>query len=255
MDNVYNYEYIQWITSKEKAMIIEKKIVKGRFLNRPNRFQAYVELEGESLMVAVPNTGRCREILIPGTEVLLREGTTPTRKTPYDLIAGYKGDMLINIDSQVPNKVVEEALLSKKIKLLRDYNVVLREKFFNSSRFDFKLQMEPHNNKELPQEYFLEVKGVTLEEKGVAMFPDAPTIRGARHLRELVEAKEQGYGAGVLFLIQMEEVKSFSPHDERDPLFGEALRYAKEHGVQLFAYNSIVTENSITLDKEIQIIL
>ncbi len=236
-------------------MIIEKKIVKGRFLNRPNRFQAYVELEGESLMVAVPNTGRCREILIPGTEVLLREGTTPKRKTPFDLIGGYKGDMLINIDSQVPNKVVEEALLMKKIKPLKDYNVVLREKFFGSSRFDFKLQMEPHNNKELPVEYFLEVKGVTLEENGLAMFPDAPTIRGARHLKELVEAKKQGYGAGVLFLIQMEKVESFSPHDERDPLFGEALRYAKKQGVQVFAYNSIVTENSITLDKEIPVIL
>ncbi len=236
-------------------MNIEKKIVKARFLNRPNRFQAYVELEGESLMVHVPNTGRCREILIPGCKVLLREESNPTRKTPYDLIAGYKDGILINIDSHIPNKVVEEALGARAIEPLKDYNIIFREKFFQSSRFDFKLVMEPYINSELPKEYFLEIKGVTYEDKGIARFPDAPTIRGARHLRELVEAKSQGYGAGVLFLIQMNKIDIFSPHDERDPSFGETLRYAASEGIDIFAYNCEVTETSITLKEKIKVIL
>lgn len=236
-------------------MNINKNVKSATFIKRPNRFQAYVELEGQELMVHVPNTGRCKEILTPGTEVLLREENNPSRKTKYDLIAGYKGDLLINIDSQVPNKVVEEALSLGKVSALAKYNVIHREKFYKSSRFDFKLGQEPYLHSDYPQEYFLEVKGVTYEVDGITMFPDAPTERGARHLRELVEVKKEGLGAGVLFLIQLQGVHSFSPYKEMDPNFAAALSYAKENGVDIFAYDSIVHRDSITLNKEVPVIL
>lgn len=230
-------------------MKYNKRIVKAEFINRPNRFHANVILDGKELKVHVPNTGRCKEILIPGCTVFLREENNPTRKTPYDLIAVYKGDKLISIDSQIPNKVVNEALENKKIKAIEKYNNILREKTFNKSRFDFKLSTD------LGEEYFLEVKGVTLEMDGYSRFPDAPTERGARHLLELVEAKKQGYGAGVLFLIQLKDVYKFSPNDAGDKAFGEALRFAKENGVDIFAYNCIVTEESIEINEPVEIVL
>lgn len=231
-------------------MLIGKNIVKAKFIKRPNRFQAYVLLNGKELMVHVPNTGRCKEILTFGSTVLLREENNPSRKTPYDLIAGYKGDTLINIDSHVPNKVVEEALIAKKIEGLEEYDLIQREKTFGNSRFDFKLTNTSNN-----KEYYLEIKGVTLENDGTAMFPDAPTERGAKHLKELVEVVNSGKGAGVLFLIAIDNIERFRPNDEMDMAFGEALRYASSNGVDVYAYNSIVTENSITLNKKIEIIL
>ena len=229
-------------------MVFDKKIYKATFINRPNRFQAYIYKDEEELMVHVPNTGRCKEILIPGSTILLREENNPTRKTKFDLIAGYKAGRLINIDSQIPNKVVEEALLNKKIKSLASYNKVEREKTFGNSRFDFKLTGEAG-------EYYLEVKGVTLEDNGITMFPDAPTERGRKHLLELVEVVRSGRGAGVLFLIQMNSVDSFSPNDAMDKEFGEALRFAKENGVDIFAYDCDLGENYITLREKVKVIL
>lgn len=231
-----------------KDMLINKNVIKAKFIRRPNRFQAYVNLNGEELMVHVPNTGRCREILLTGSTVLLREEKNPLRKTAYDLIAGYKEGRLINIDSQIPNRVVEEALKSKKIAKLEYYNIIEREKTFGNSRFDFKL-----TNSLSGDQYYLEVKGVTLEVNGKVMFPDAPTERGAKHLMELVEVKKQGMGAGVLFLIQLEGADYFTPHDEMDKAFGEALRHAYGSGVDIYAYECTVTENSITLNKEVQV--
>lgn len=222
-------------------------IVKAIFLRRPNRFQAYVILNEEEIMVAVPNTGRCREILIEGTTVILREGKNPLRKTKYDLIAAYKGDKLINIDSQAPNKVVEEALRDRKIEKLKRYKLIQREKSFGNSRFDFKLTDETNN------EYYLEVKGVTLEENGETRFPDAPTERGARHLLELIDVIHTGRGAGVLFLIQMDNVKSFSPNDIMDKAFGEALRQAKKSNVDIFAYQCDIGEEFLTLSEEVKL--
>ena len=230
-------------------MKYNKKILKAEFISRPNRFNAIVKLNEEEIKVHVPNTGRCKEILIPGCTVFLREEPNPTRKPPYDLMAVYKREKLISIDSQIPNKVVDEALRNKKIKGLEDYTNILREKTFGKSRFDFKISTDEG------KEYFLEVKGVTLEENGYARFPDAPTERGARHLLELVEAKKQGYGAGAMFLIQLEDVNKFSPNDMRDKEFGEALRFAKENGVDIFAYNCIVTEDGIEINKPVEIIL
>lgn len=229
-------------------MLINKNIVRAKFIRRPNRFQGYVNLNGEELMVHVPNTGRCKEILLTGSTVILREEGNPSRKTAYDLIAGYKGDKLINIDSQIPNKVVEEALLLKRIEKLKNFDVVEREKTFGNSRFDFKLA-----NSVTSTEYYLEVKGVTLEVNGKTMFPDAPTERGTKHIMELVEAKKKGIGAGVLFLIQLDGVDYFTPHDEMDKVFGNALRYAHENGVDVLAYECNVTENSITLYKQVQV--
>ncbi|MGL5417425.1 MAG: DNA/RNA nuclease SfsA [Clostridium sp.] len=224
-----------------------KEIIEAEFIDRPNRFNALVKIGEKSEVVHVPNTGRCKEILRLGTKVLLRKEDSETRKTGYDLICAYKEGMLINIDSQIPNKVVLEALINKKIKGLEKYTDILKEKTFGKSRFDFKLADEKGET------YYLEVKGVTLEKDGFASFPDAPTDRGRKHLLELVDVKKQGMGAGVLFLIQMENMKEFTPNDENDPAFGEALRYAKENGVDIFVYSCIVTEKEITLDKEVKL--
>ncbi len=230
-------------------MKIDKKTIRARFIHRPNRFQAYVDIDGEETMVHVPNTGRCREILIPGTTVVLREENGESRKTKYDLIAGYKQDKIISIDSQIPNKVVAEALAAGRIAGLERYGLIEQEKTFGASRFDFRLTDESDSR------YFLEVKGVTLEEGRVAMFPDAPTERGRKHLKELIEAVRSEGGAGVLFLIQMKDADCFRPHDERDSLFGEALREAAENGVDLYAYNCEVGEDHITLLERVPILL
>jgi sugar fermentation stimulation protein A len=229
-------------------MKIEKNIRRAIFNRRPNRFQAYIEIDGKELMVHVPNTGRCKEILIPGTTVILREEDNPARKTSYDLIAGYKGNVLINIDSQAPNKIVQEALCKGKIEKLKYYDKIEREKTFGNSRFDFRL-----SNTETGEEYYLEVKGVTYELNGGAMFPDAPTERGSKHLMELVEVKKSGRAAGVLFVIQLDVVDFFSPYDDMDKAFGDALRYANTYGVDIFAYNCIVSEDSITLNKAVEV--
>ena len=230
-------------------MIFEKNIYEAVFINRPNRFNAKVLLNGEEVVVHVPNTGRCKEILIEGSKVLLREENNPNRKTRYDLIAAYKGDILINIDSQVPNKVVNEALLNKKIKKLEKFNIVNREKTFGKSRFDFMLSTDND------EKYYLEVKGVTLEQNGECKFPDAPTERGAKHILELIEAKKLGYGAGILFLVQLDNVKSFSPNDLTDTNFSNALRLANENNVDIMVYNCSVGKNYIELKEEVDIIL
>jgi sugar fermentation stimulation protein A len=250
VDNVDNFCKLVYIKKNgDENMVINKKIFTAEFISRPNRFQAYVKLNDKELMVHVPNTGRCREILIPGTTVLLREELNPTRKTLYDLIAGYKDNNLINIDSQIPNKVVEEALKDRKIESLRKYKIIQREKTFGNSRFDFKLS----NDK--GEEYYLEVKGVTLELDGKSTFPDAPTERGRKHLLELIEAKKLGFGAGVLFLIQMSGISVFSPNDEMDGAFGKALRLAFKNDVDIFAYECEVGEDFITLSKSVEIVL
>ncbi|MGL5149134.1 MAG: DNA/RNA nuclease SfsA [Clostridium sp.] len=230
-------------------MKYNKNIVMAEFIDRPNRFNAVVKLNGEELVVHVPNTGRCKEILVKGVRVLLREELNPTRKTKYDLVGVYKDDELISIDSQIPNKVVEEALREGKIEKLSKYTNILREKTYGKSRFDFKLSDDEDN------EYYLEVKGVTLEENGHSRFPDAPTERGRKHILELIDVKASGRGAGILVLIQMKNVKTFSPNDETDPKFGEALREAYNKGVDILAYNCKVDMEGITLYNEVKIIL
>ena len=228
-------------------MKYNKNIYEAEFISRPNRFNAKVILNNEEIIVHVPNTGRCREILIPGCIVFLREELNPNRKTKYDLIAAIKNDMLISIDSQIPNKVVKEALENKAVDKLVEYNNILSERTFGNSRFDFKL------SKDNGEEYYLEVKGVTLEENGHCRFPDAPTERGKKHLLELIEVKKSGRGAGVLFLIQIDNIKTFSPNRETDPEFTHALELAKDNGVDIFAYSCIVTKEGITLNKMVDV--
>jgi sugar fermentation stimulation protein A len=231
-------------------MKFDKNIYEAIFIDRPNRFNAKVLLNNEEIIVHVPNTGRCREILRDGTKVYLREELNPTRKTQFDLIAAFKENILINIDSQIPNKVVNEALINKKIKGLERYIKIEREKTFGKSRFDFRL-----SNEDDSEIYYLEIKGVTLEKDGRCKFPDAPTERGTKHLLELIEAKKEGYGAGVLFLIQIEDVFSFEPNTETDPEFAKALKLAKENNVDVMVYNCIVGKDSIEINNIVDLIL
>ena len=230
-------------------MKYNKKIIKAEFIKRPNRFNALVKINGTETTVHVPNTGRCKELLYEGVTVLLREENNEKRKTKYDLICVYKRDELICIDSQIPNKVVKEALLNKAVEKLKKYTKIESEKFYENSRFDFKLSTE--NN----EEYYLEVKGVTLENEKFAMFPDAPTERGTKHINELIKAKKAGKGAGVLFLIQMKDVKSFSPNYETDIKFSSALKEAYKEGVDIFVYSCIVTVEEIFMYKPIKLII
>lgn len=230
-------------------MIFNKETATGEFIERPNRFVAYIKLNGEVIKAHVPNTGRLKEILVPGVKCLIRLENNPERQTQFSLIGAWKGDILINFDSQIPNPVVEEALLNGTVEELKAYKVIEREKTYGASRFDFKIKGEG-----LP-DYFLEVKGVTLENNGVMSFPDAKTERGSKHLRELVDAKQNGYGAGVLFLIQVNNALYFTPNEAMDPYFAESLKYAKDNGVDILAYTCEVTENSLTLKEPLKIVV
>ena len=227
--------------------MIYENIVKGKFLERPNRFIAHCEVNGKKEVVHVKNTGKCKELLVPGTTVFLEEHNNPNRKTKFSLISVIKNNRIINMDSQVPNKVVYEALVNGVIKLpgLDEEIVNIRcEKTYKSSRFDVYIETE---NKKA----FVEVKGVTLEEDDVVLFPDAKTERGVKHVLELVEASKDGYLAYIVFVVQMSDVKYFTPNIERHKEFGEALSYAKSQGVNILAYECNVDETSIVATKEV----
>ncbi len=230
-------------------MIFDKETVKGIFLERPDRFRAYIDLDGERILAHVPNTGRLMEILIPGVPCLIRTEDNPARKTKYSLIGAWKDGKLINFDSQMPNKVAEEALINGRITKLQKYRKVEREKTYGSSRFDFKLSDDAEKC------YYLEVKGVTLENDGILSFPDAKTERGTKHLKELIKAKSEGFGAGVLFVIQMEDARFFTPNSTMDPDFGKALKRAWESGVDIMAYTCKTEEDSLTIKNEIPVVL
>ena len=215
----------------------------GVFRKRPNRFIAHVDIEGQEQVVHVKNTGRCRELLVPGAAVWCQRSDNPARKTRYDLIAVKKGSRLINMDSQAPNTAAREWLESGglgKIDNLRPETV------HGDSRFDFSFTLEG-------KPCFLEVKGVTLEENGVCAFPDAPTERGAKHLRGLAEAVRQGYGAYVLFVIQMADVKYLHPNDRTDPDFGIALREAAAQGVHIVAVECRVSEDTMEISGSVPV--
>lgn len=223
-----------------------KNIVMGRFIKRLNRFVALCEIDGSETYCHVKNTGRCGEILIEGAECFLEKSDNPERKYQYSLVTVRKGDRLINIDSQAPNKAVGEFLSEGK--LFSDIAEIRDEKTFGKSRFDFYFE---HKNKKA----FLEVKGVTLEKDGRVFFPDAPTERGTKHLNELRRCIEEGYEAYALFVVQMKNVGSFSPNEETDPAFASALRNAAENGVKILCYDCLVTENEMIIKDEIPVIL
>lgn len=214
-----------------------ENMVPGVFIARPNRFIAHVEIDGQMEICHVKNTGRCRELLTPGAQVWCQRSGNPSRKTKYDLITVKKGDRLINMDSQAPNIAAGEWLRSGGLGEISDLKA---EYTHGDSRFDFSFLMEG-------KRCFLEVKGVTLEDDGVCAFPDAPTERGVKHLKGLTQAAKDGYGAFVLFVIQMADVKYLRPHDERDPAFGAALREAAENGVTVMAMDCGVTEDTMQI--------
>lgn len=223
-----------------------KRITEGRFISRANRFIATVEMEGIPTTVHVKNTGRCRELLVPGTTVYLAVSDNPSRKTKYDLIAVDKNGLLINMDSQIPNDIAAEWLPESG--LFSPDAIIRREVTCGQSRFDFMICEDGKTS-------YLEVKGVTLETDGVARFPDAPTERGAKHLRELTALAKQGIGAYVLFVIQMKQIRELRPNDTMDPAFGTALREAAQAGVEIRAVDCVVTPESITADREVKIVL
>lgn len=209
------------------------KIVEGKFIDRPNRFIAHVEIDGKTETVHVKNTGRCRELLLLGAAVRLEVSDNPARKTLYDLVAVYKEKIgWINIDSQAPNKVVKEWLQT------RDYDLVRPEYTYGDSRIDF--YMEKGN-----QKYLMEVKGCTLEIDGIGYFPDAPTERGVKHLRELVKAKKAGYECMVAFVIQMEGITEVRPYVSMQPEFGTAWQEAVDAGVQIWFLTCAVGRDSL----------
>lgn len=219
-------------------------VVPGRFLSRPNRFIAQVEAEGSVRTVHVKNTGRCRELLTPGAAVYLEKSANPKRKTAYDLIAVRKGDLLVNMDAQAPNRVFAEWVTPR----LPEGAVLRPEYRYGDSRLDFCV-VSPRGR------FLIEVKGVTLESGGAARFPDAPTERGVKHLRELQRAAEAGLGAALFFVVQMEGMRSVAPNGETHPAFGEALREAAAHGVRVCAYDCAVTPDSLELWREVPVLL
>lgn len=228
-----------------------KNVISAVFISRPNRFIAVVNIDGKEETVHVKNTGRCKELLVSGCKVWLSISDNPLRKTKYDLICSEKPreklpPLLINLDSQIPNDAAEEWL--KRCELFSELAIIRREYTFGSSRFDFYIE-------DGERKAFLEVKGVTLEKDGVASFPDAPTERGVKHLRELIECAAQGYEAYVLFVIQMKEITAFTPNDERHKEFVETLRLAQKSGVKIMAMDCIVTPDSIVIDEEVQTVL
>lgn len=216
------------------------------FMDRPNRFVAHVKMDGETVTCHVKNTGRCRELLLPGAKVLLEKSPNPLRKTAYDLVAVYKGSRLINMDSVAPNAAFGEWLRSGG--LVPHPTLVRAETTHGDSRFDFYIEAGG-------QKLFAEVKGVTLERDGGAFFPDAPTERGAKHLRGLMECVKEGYRAVCAFVIQMEGIDFFSPNEETDPQFAHTLRQAAQAGVQILALTCRVREDGMDIGREIPVIL
>ena len=228
-----------------------RNIIDGIFLSRPNRFIAHVEIEGRDEVVHVKNTGRCKELLVPNCRVYLSVSDNPARKTKYDLVAVEKNredgsTVLINMDSQIVNDVAGEWLPISG--LFSENAVIRREVTYGKSRFDFYIE-------DGDRKAFLEVKGCTLEKDGVAMFPDAPTERGVKHIEELMACMEDGYEAYILFVIAMKGVTCFRPNDATHKAFGDALRRAEDAGVKILAMDCVVDQDSIVIDAAVEICL
>ena len=219
------------------------EMVEGIFLRRPNRFIAHVLIDGREAVCHVKNTGRCRELLVPGCRVWCEKSKNPARKTAFDLIAVEKGTRIINMDSQAPNAAAGEWLRAGGLGPITELRA---ESFYEDSRFDFSFTLDDRR-------CYLEVKGVTLENDGVCAFPDAPTTRGVKHLKELTELARQGYGAYVLFVIQMAGVLYLHPNDRTDKPFGIALREAKKAGVEILAYDCEITENKMIMMEKVEV--
>lgn len=219
-------------------------IVEGIFIDRPNRFIAHVEVEGTVEVCHVKNTGRCAELLSKGTQVWLQRAGNPERKTKYDLIAVRKGELIINMDSQAPNKAAAEFIP----RLFENVSLIKPEAKHGDSRYDFYIEAGE-------RKIYMEVKGVTLEESGTALFPDAPTQRGVKHLRGLMNCLEEGYEAALLLVIQMKGVSRFMPNERTHPEFAAALREAQAAGVKIYAYDCRVTPEEMIIDAPVPVAL
>ncbi len=219
-------------------------IAEGIFIERPNRFIAHVEINGEIAVCHVKNTGRCKEILVKGARVILEISPNPNRKTKYDLIAVYKGEELINIDSVAPNRLFGEWAVESGY--FGNAELIKPEKTYKSSRFDYYIESGCRR-------IFVEVKGVTLENDGVLSFPDAPTERGVKHINELIDAKNNGFEAYIFFVVQMKHCKYFTPNVQRHPQFAVALKNAYDMGVQIKCVNCHVFEDEISVDDFVEV--
>lgn len=218
-------------------------VQKGSFISRPNRFIANVELDGKTEVCHVKNTGRCAELLVPGATVWVSGAQNSLRRTKYDLITVDRGGVLVNMDSQAPNRLFAEWAISGGVDGLEE---IKAERRYRTSRFDFMLTRRG-------RPMFVEVKGVTLERDGVALFPDAPTERGVKHIRELMEAKKDGYDAAIFFVIQMKGPERLMPNAETHPAFAQALSEAREAGVEIMARDCVVTPHRVMIDSEIDV--
>ena len=227
-------------------MRLYQRVEEGTFLSRPNRFIAMVDIGGRTVRCHVKNTGRCRELLVPGTKVFLSVSDSPGRSTTHDLVAVMKGGLLVNMDSQAPNAVAAEGL--RLIPGFADVTEIRREFSYGDSRIDL-MATAPGRR------ILIEVKGVTLEEGGICMFPDAPTERGRKHIGELMHAAKDGWEACILFVVQMEGMRRFEPNRITDPAFAEALSEAAAEGVRIIAYGCDVEPDSMTLSYSIPVSL
>lgn len=221
-----------------------EKVKTGIFLSRPNRFIAFVKVDGVVETCHVKNTGRCKELLIPGVTVYLEESNNPKRKTKFSVIGVQKGNRMINMDSQAPNKVVYEWIQSGG--LFSDIKLIKPEKIYGNSRLDLYVETPD-------KQIFIEVKGVTLEEDGIVRFPDAPTERGVKHINELISCVKEGYEAYIIFVIQMKDVIYFEPNDITHPAFGEALRKAEKKGVHILAMDCDVEKDQLNIRNKVMV--
>lgn len=240
-----------FIFQQRSNMYNSNNVYECIFVKRLNRFVATVILEGEEIDVHINNTGRCLELLIPGSKGYLVKSENANRKYQYDLVAIYKGDELVNFDSQLPNAVVSEYIKSGK--LFSNVTTVLREMKFKNSRFDIYVERTDDNGQF--EKLFVEVKGVTLYDNQVASFPDAQTTRGTKHLQELVDSIEDGYKPYVFFLVQTENVTQFKPNATIDPKFAQALKAAVDAGVEIMCYNSIVTKTEVIIKDKLEVLI
>lgn len=224
-------------------MKISAKLIPATFIKRDNRFRATIQVEGHPVRAHLPNSGRLRELLVPGRRVLLAAAQTPGRLTSYDLLMVDLDGTLVSVDARMPGHLLYEALQSGRFGEFAGYAEAQREVTYGQSRLDLALEGGPDGGR-----CFIEAKSVTLVEDGVALFPDAPTQRGRRHLGELARARAEGHRAAVVFVVQRDDATSFSPHDEADPAFGQALREAAQAGVEVYAYKCRVSEREVTLN-------
>lgn len=221
----------------------------AKFINRKNRFIAEIEIDNKIELCHVKNTGRCKELLIKGVDIFVQENNNENRKTKYSLICVKKGNLLINMDSQIPNYVAKEAIENGIIDEIKNVINIKQEVKYKNSRFD--IYFEKENN----LKGFIEIKGVTLEENGIVKFPDAPSERAIKHINELIEAKKEGYEAYILFVIQLKDVKHFEPNKETHYAFYEALKNAKNNGIHILAYDCFVSCDEILLKDKVDVII